>query len=254
MPEESPKKDSKKRNIYIIGGGVVGLVVYLWYKHTQTTNAANALNATLPATGSLGGNAGNATTNLAANLPSITDLQGWMQAVQTWANSLGNDPALTQNALQHYGQGVCLSAAEFAILDKALGQFGSAPGAPFQGLVQCPQTTTNPPPTQPTPGGPNTSDIQFNYANDTQIQQFANVGGQLVHRWTGIQGGPQWASEILGTGLAPGANLAYTLNSFGQQGRIDVTGQNQDNSTTHLWYVPGKGWAKEILAPGSKAA
>ena len=243
--DKGKKPGGKSRMVWILGGVGVGAVVYLWYKHVQANNAASALNATTA--GSTLAGAQSSTTALGSALPtSFTDFQSWLQAVQTWGNSTGADPATTQNALQAYSAGTCLSPAEFAIVDKALGMFGSPPEAPFQGLVQCAPSTTTPPPPPAATGnsGPIT---QFPYLNGTQLQEYyVNSAGQLIHRWTGVTG--NWAQEILGSGLTPNSQVTATQGDFGNANRIDISAPTTGGGMFHGWYTPQQGrWGSEVV-------
>lgn len=99
----------------------------------------------------------------------------------------------------------------------------------------------------------NATDVQFPYQTgaNAQLQDLSNVDGSLIHRWTGVAG--NWQQEVLATGVAPGAQVAYSLNDFGQQGRIDynvaANGQTPGQAAIHGWYLPGQGWHSEPLAP-----
>lgn len=148
MPEEEhheggAKKKGVSRNTWLALGVVAGVVVYIWYKRRQSSSAAANTIATLPA-GMPGGAMSSVT---GAGRTTFNSLQDWMAHIQTWANSLGFDAAVTQNALQAYQGGHCLSGSQFAIIDQALTVFGAPPGAPYQGVVQCTPTPTPPPPT-----------------------------------------------------------------------------------------------------------
>lgn len=138
-------QEQKKKYLWYAVGGVVGLLAILWYRRYKNNQAATqAANTSAAATPiPFGASAGNAMTDL-ATAPSISgsgvisSLTDWMNQVQSWASgSLGADPALVQNALQAYSNNLCLTPQEFNVIDRALGQFGAPPDAPFSGVVVC---------------------------------------------------------------------------------------------------------------------
>jgi hypothetical protein len=242
MAEETEKKpDNKKgaisKRTWLIGGIVAGIAIYIWWKRKQAA-AANSTVGGIPISGMPGG-AGNATTSPAPN--QFTSLQAWMAAVQTWAVTLGYDPAVTQNALQAYSQGQCVTASGFTIIDKALGFFGQPPGAPYQGLVQCGNQ-----PGGGSGGGGNLID-QFFYHN--QLQELQNTGTSLLHQWTDVSG--KWFSEYLplpnGVAPASGASPVVTVGGFGDPNRIDYSILAANGGTIHGWYTPANGWYAELI-------
>lgn len=140
-----PEKDKKKkggmsRSTLMIAGVLAGVAVYIWYRNKQAAAAAAASNvATLPS--SMPAGAVSTTTGpVSSAVATFLSLSDWMNAVQTWGNSLGYDAATTQNALQTYRSGHCLPANQFAIINQALTRFGAPPNAPYQGVVQCTAT------------------------------------------------------------------------------------------------------------------
>jgi hypothetical protein len=151
MPEEEHHEGGKKpkvsRNTWLALGVVAGVVVYVWYKRRQAAAAAAGV-ATLPAGMPSGAQSGVSTSPAGGPGTTFLSLQDWMSAVQRWATTLGFDAANTQNALQAYAGGHCLSSTQYAILNQALTVFGAPPNAPYQGLVQC---TNQPPPPPPPP-------------------------------------------------------------------------------------------------------
>jgi hypothetical protein len=122
---------------YVIGAGA-GIVGYFIYRHYKNQQAASTAIGAMPSgagTASTDLSGSNTTTGSSAGISTLND---WMSAAQLWLDAtLKADPALVQEALQRYANGECLTAAEYALIDKALGQLGMPPDAPYQGLIKC---------------------------------------------------------------------------------------------------------------------
>lgn len=167
---------------YVIGAGagVVGYFIYRAWKNRQ----ASASNAAI---GAMPSGAGSATTDLSGVTPSVTQtistLSDWMSQAQTWlTKSLNADPAVVQSALQHYANGHCLTAQEYAYIDKALGQLGMPPDAPYQGLIKC----AGAPPPKGKPALPpilSAAELKKFTAvtNNTVLNNLLNQGYQVFH-------------------------------------------------------------------------
>lgn len=184
MPDEAPAKPKSKYTWYIVGAAA-GVGLYFLYKYYTNQQAANSANTTLASEPS-GAQSNSTDLAPAATASTINTYQDWEQQVQAWADSLGMDPATVANALNSYGNNTCLPSNEFSIIDKALGQFGLPPDAPFSGVVQCPTSTpahtgggstTTTKKTTPTPAK-STSKVPANLANTLQ-SRLASLVGQL---------------------------------------------------------------------------
>lgn|SRR5215469_2369384 len=87
-----------------------------------------------------------------------------------------------------------------------------------------------------------------------QLQEFQNIGGQLVHRWTDVTG--KFQSEVLGSGLTPNSQIQVQQGAFGSPLRIDVFAPTTSGQELHAFYWPGiqgtgpSGWSSELLQAG----
>jgi type II secretory pathway pseudopilin PulG len=220
MPDEPGDKSKEKihglsRNTWLVLGVVAGIGIYIWYRSRQAANAASSLanqTATVPTSDTTTGGAMSSTTS-ASTPTAFTDLRSWMSAVQQWSTRLGNDAGTTQNALQSYQLGNCLTAPQYAILDAALAYFGQPPDAPTGGLQLCSGTTggtgtgntvtvTGVPITIPTGG---TDSQKFDYI----LAQWAvglgnspNVVGSAIDKWNRGQCMSAAEYDIISVGLS----------------------------------------------------
>src|SRR5260370_10471833 len=154
MADEPSSKKPNKRTLWLLGGIIAEIAVYVWYRNNKATEAALA--ATGGGTGfatptNMPSGAASTTTNLSGIAGAIASFQDWERNVQSWAVQNGYDPAEVQNALTTYASGSCLTTGQYAIIDKGLGQFGFPPDAPYQGLVQCPHAPAPAPKPAPAP-------------------------------------------------------------------------------------------------------
>jgi hypothetical protein len=125
------------------------------------------------------------------------------------------------------------------------GAYGSAlPGA---GALQ-PILINNNPSTGNSPSGPPSPPVWFKYGGG-QLQEFQDIGGQLVHRWTDVTG--NFKSETLGQGIT--GNVQVVQGSFNNPMRIDVFAPSAGGQELHAFYWPGikgrgpSGWSSELL-------
>lgn len=82
--------------------------------------------------------------------------------------------------------------------------------------------------------------IPFNNA----LHEFeVNAAGELVHRFSDNPGGG-WGSQVLATGLVPGALLGGDI-LFGQ---LHILGPTTDGHVSYNWWTQGIGWKNQILA------
>jgi len=166
---------------YVIGAGagIAAYFIYRYYKNRQsgvvTTMPSGAGTATTDLSGT------NGTTGSVASV--ISTLSDWMSQAQTWlVKSLNADPALVQGALQHYANGHCLTAAEYNLIDKALGQLGMPPSAPYQGLIKCATPPAPKPPPAKTPILPANELSKFTrVTNSTVLNNLLGQGYQVFN-------------------------------------------------------------------------
>lgn len=197
---------------YVIGAGaaVVGYLLYRWYQNNKSNTS---LVATTPAATTTGdtGSGGGSIGSITSTTPTISTLSDWMSQAQTWLDSsLNADPATAQQALQNYSNGTCLDSTQYAYIDKALGQLGMPPNAPYQGLIKCPNA---PAPPAPVP-------VKSFWSAFTKITSAAqqasvlkagfdvlNVGGILYYY-------PHQTKNS--TGTLPGGQLQYAATAMEQ--------------------------------------
>lgn len=221
MPEENESlKPSKKNAIWYVLGAAAGLGLYLWYRNYQNNQT---LAATQNALANEPSGASNSTTNVGASpiTSTISTLSDWMTQAQQWLDGQGYDAATVQNALQAYSQGTCLTSQEFQYLDKALGQFGMPPDAPFQGLVQCPQTS--PPsttPNKPPATGPGSAQARAAYdqalANYRAVVNNKGASNSVIEKlYLDVVGTQALYQGVSGTSAAR-AKYDQALNAYRQ--------------------------------------
>jgi len=226
---------------YVIGAGagIIGYFVYHWYK---TNQQAAALASGL---GAMPSGAGTATTDLSGttgstvSAPTISTLYDWMAQAQTWlVKNLNADPAIVQSALQHYANGHCLTSQEYDYIDRALGQLGMPPGAPYQGLVKCPNAPA--PPVKPPP---TTGLAVLVKITTAQIAKLLASGYDIL--W--VHGIPYYYPKQTG-GLLPGRQLTYISTNM-EVAALKQHGYTIVNYAGMLFYNPKQRVAHPITIP-----
>jgi hypothetical protein len=253
MPDDSKKK-SKHKWIWYVAGGVAVIVVYLYYRNYENNAAATTAADELAAepSGATAGDTGSDTPTTPAPI-SITSFEQWEQQAEQWAVGNGQDAIATQNAIQAYSDGDCLTSAEYKIIDNLLAQFGLPPDAPTTTITICNNTPTTPPakttttPTKPTTPAPSASGIE------ATLQDRINASAGQLSAQTGKVSSPTQVSTInaskLPAWLAPfGAiatqfwhnalnigNISSQLSGKVNPAQITPLAQNLAEADGHSW-------------------
>lgn len=166
---------------YVIGAGagLAGYFIYRWWKNRSSGAIVSMPSGAQTATDTGSG----VTTSTSTPISSLVD---WIAQAQTWlVKSLNADPAVVQNALQHYASGHCLTTVEYNLIDKALGQLGMPPNAPYQGLIKC-ATAPTPKPGAVPPVLPKAELAKFtSVLNNVVLHNLLNQGYQVFHMGNG---------------------------------------------------------------------
>lgn len=224
MPETNGKKVGgiPSKYWYVIGA-VAAIVLYEVYKHYKNDSATTALQDAEDATGSStdGTSTGeepvtDASTTTTTTSTPISTLSQWITAGTAWAvSTLGSDPGNALDAFTNYQNGSCLTAAEYQIVDQAIGALGVPPDAPYGGLVQCPDTgdtgtTTSPTPT-PTTNTPATpSDVPSSSSLNALLDQAVGALSTELGRNSSPTQISSWTAAAAAQGLTGDAADFFT--------------------------------------------